>query len=293
MKKILNFIDFTTLFQKKYFAIFLILVYILFCQSCVKMRMSPKAVKDFFVISNVKYIDSLKNFANFQIHYIETGNSTKPILLFVHGSPGSWDAFKKYMIDPQLCSKFRMIAVDRSGFGYSDFGEAQNLQSQSQRIYEFLKSFKSEKPINLIGHSLGGPLVAKLAVDYPTAFSDVIILSGALDPLAENPEKWRPILMSKPLRYLVPGALRPSNDELWWLKSDLFDLKTSLKNIVANVIIVHGTKDRLVPFSNVKFMQLYIENAQKITVIPINDADHFIPWTHFDTVRDVILSLKI
>jgi hypothetical protein len=23
------------------------------------------------------------------------------------------------------------------------------------------------------------------------------------------------------LRYLIPGALRPSNDELWWLKKDL------------------------------------------------------------------------
>ena len=99
--------------------------------------------------------------------------------------------------------------------------------------------------------------------------------------------------MSKPLRYIIPGALRPSNDELWWLKTDLVNLKPNLKNIVANVTIIHGTKDRLVPFSNVNFMTLYIENAKKIKIIPIKNADHFIPWTHYNIVRDAILDLKI
>jgi hypothetical protein len=58
---------------------------------------------------------------------------------------------------------------------------------------------------------------------------------------------------SVPLRYLVPGALRPSNDELWWLKN-LFSLAPELKKITSAVII-HGTKDALVPFSNVAFMK--------------------------------------
>jgi pimeloyl-ACP methyl ester carboxylesterase len=92
---------------------------------------------------------------------------------------------------------------------------------------------------------------------------------------------------------LIPGALRPSNDELWWLKKDLILMKPLLKNITARITIIHGTKDRLVPFSNVKFMQLEFENAKKIDVIAINDADHFIPWSHFEIIKKALLNLRI
>jgi hypothetical protein len=37
--------------------------------------------------------------------------------------------------------------------------------------------------------------------------------------------------------HLVPGALRPSNDELWWLK-DLFSLAPELKKITSAVTII-------------------------------------------------------
>jgi hypothetical protein len=59
---------------------------------------------------------------------------------------------------------------------------------------------------------------------------------------------------------LVPGS--PSNDELWWLK-DLFSLAPELKKITSAVTI-HGTKDALVPFSNVAFMK------KKLCSSPIN-----------------------
>ena len=280
-------------FQKKYIFIVLVVLYLIMCQSCVKMRMNSRETAAFFEKSKTKFLDKTVLFQDFSIHYVETGDVSKPSLYFIHGSPGSWDAFKRYLQDSLLLEKYRLVAIDRPGFGYSDFGKAQNLQTQSNRIHELILKIDNGQPKILVGHSLGGPLVAKLATDFPTMFSNVVIVSGALDPAAESPEKWRPILMSKPLRYLIPGALRPSNDELWWLKTDLINLKPRLKNIVANVTIIHGTKDRLVPFSNVKFMTLYIENATKLKIIPIENADHFIPWTHYEIVRDAILNLKI
>ncbi|MGK4568838.1 hypothetical protein [Flavobacterium sp. 3HN19-14] len=91
----------------------------------------------------------------------------------------------------------------------------------------------------------------KLATENPNQYKHLVILAGSVDPRAENPENWRPVLMSVPLRYLVPGAMRTANDELWWLKSDLVDMQPFLKNINSDVTIVHGTKDPLVPYSNV------------------------------------------
>ena len=140
---------------------------------------------------------------------------------------------------------------------------------------------------------MGGPVVVKLAADNPKKYNHLVILSGSVDPKAENPETWRYIFMKKPLRYLVPGALPPANDELWWLKDDLIYLKKDLKNIICNVTIIHGTKDRLVPYSNMAFMQKEFSNAKKVDTISIKNADHFIPWTHYEIVRNALLNLKL
>lgn len=280
-------------FKKRYFFYVTILLYILICQSCMKFRYSEQKTVSFFKTNKLNYID--KTFLKDQhaIHYIETGNPENPTLFFVHGSPGNWDAYKDYLKDSLLLKKFRMIAIDRPGFGFSNFGDAEDLATQSKIIFDFIKSIDNKKPIALIGHSMGGPVVVKLATEHPSYFQHIFVLSGAIDPRAENPEKWRPILISKPLRYLIPGALRPSNDELWWLKQDLVEMKPDLKKITCAVTIIHGTKDPLVPYSNVGFMKKAFVNAKSIDVIAIENANHFIPWEHFDIIRNALLDFKM
>lgn len=262
------------------------------CQSCMMMRFSNKETKKFFAVSKTEFQDKTIAFEGYKIHYVATGNVQNPTLLFIHGSPGSWNAFKEYLKDTLLLKKYRMIAIDRPGFGNSDFGEAQNLKVQSQRVSEFIKKMDNKKPLILVGHSVGGPVVAQLAVDNPSWYKRLVILAGSLDPKAENPEKWRTVIKASPLRYLIPGALRPSNDELWWLKQDLVDLEPELKKITCDVTIIHGTKDALVPYSNVAFMQKKFVNAKSIDTITIKKANHFIPWSHYEIVRNALLNIQ-
>lgn len=279
-------------FKKRYIAYSLMVLYILMCQSCMTMRYSNKETKKIFAVSKTEFQDKTIAFEGYKIHYVATGNAENPTLFFVHGSPGSWNAFKEYLQDSLLLKKYRMIAIDRPGFGYSDFGDAQNLKVQSQRISEFIKKIDNKKPLILVGHSVGGPVVAQLAVDNPSWYKRLVILAGSLDPKAENPEKWRTVIKASPLRYLIPGALRPSNDELWWLKQDLVDLEPELKKITCDVTIIHGTKDALVPYSNVAFMQKKFVNAKSIDTITIEKANHFIPWSHYEIVRNALLNIQ-
>lgn len=279
--------------SKKMFVFLLFCSYLLFCQSCMKMRMSPKKTSEFFLKANTTFKDITFQVSEIhQIYYIETGDATKPTLLFLHGSPGSWDAYKKYLSDIDLQKKYRLIAIDRPGFGYSNFGEAEDLETQANLILPFIQSKNNNQPITLIGHSMGGPVAVKLATKNPKLFKNLVILAGAVDPKAENPENWRPVLMSKPIRYLIPGAFRTSNDELWWLKEDLVVMKSQLHKITSNVVIIHGTEDSLVPYSNVAFMEKEFINAKKIETIPIEKADHFIPWSHFEIIKMSLLSLE-
>jgi pimeloyl-ACP methyl ester carboxylesterase len=279
--------------SKKMFVFILFCGYLVFCQSCMKMRMSPKKTTEYFSKSNTAFKDiNYKTSEIHQIHYIETGDSTKPTLLFLHGSPGSWDAYKKYLSDLDLQKKYRLLAIDRPGFGYSNFGEAEDLNAQANLILPFIQSKNNNQPITLIGHSMGGPVAVKLAAKNPKLFKNLVILAGSIDPNAETPEEWRPVLMSKPIKYLIPGAFRTSNEELWWLKEDLKTMKSELQKITSNVIIIHGTEDSLVPYSNVGFMEKEFINAKKIGVLPIEKADHFIPWTHYEIIKKSLLNLE-
>ena len=279
--------------KKRYFLYIIPFLYVLFCQSCMTMRMNSKKTTAFFDATKTTFLDKTIVFDDYKIHYIETGKPENPTLFFIHGSPGSWDAYKDYLKDTLLLKKYRMIAIDRPGFGYSNFGEAENLAVQANRIDSFIQKIDNNKPIVLIGHSMGGPVIVKLATIKSKYYSNLVILAGAIDPDAEKPEIWRSIIKTKPIRYLIPGALRPANDELWWLKKDLVVMKPNLKNITSNVVIIHGTKDPLVPFSNVAFMKKSFVNTKSMQIIPIENANHFIPWEHYKTIRNVLLNFKI
>ena len=257
------------------------------------MRMTTKETNTYFDTLKIPFVSKTLQVDAHEIHYIQTGNTDKPTLFFVHGSPGSWDAYKSYLSDSLLLKKYRMIAIDRPGFGNSNFGVAEDLSTKAKIIEHFISQIDNHQPFVLIGHSLGGPVIVKMATDNPTLFQHLVVLAGAVDPKAETPEIWRSIIMSKPLRYLIPGALRPSNDELWWLKSDLVDMEPDLKKITADVVIIHGTKDPLVPYKNMAFMNKTFVHAKSIQNISIENANHFIPWEHFGLIRDALLHLKL
>lgn len=280
-------------FKIKYILFGLLFSYVLFCQSCMMMRTSSKKTKDFFDKAQIGFVDKNAIVDDHTLHYIQTGSENKPTLVFIHGSPGNWDAYKNYLIDTLLLQKYRMISVDRPGFGNSEFGAAQDLKTQSLWLRDFLKMVDNKQAVALVGHSMGGPLIVKMATEETTRYKHLIILAGSVDPNAEKPEKWRYLIKMKPIRYLIPGAMRPANDELWWLKQDLVDMEPFLKNITCDVPIIHGTKDRLVPYSNVAFMKREFVNAKSIHIISIEDADHFIPWSDFGTIRKALLELKL
>ncbi len=221
------------------------------------------------------------------IHYVITGNDELPTLVFIHGSPGSWNAYKEYLKDSALQQHYRMISVDRPGFGYSDFGDAINLSAQALLLSEVLKKIQNGKPICLIGHSLG-------AVQNPALpITNLVMLAGAVDPAEEKPESWGITLDRTPLRYLIPGAMRPSNAELLLFKQDVNDTPHDLQKVTCRILIMHGEKDDFVPPGNAIFAQKNLTRAKEVKIVWFKDERHFIPWTKFKEIRDALLQLNM
>ncbi len=211
-------------------------------------------------------------------------------LVFVHGAPGSSNDFIKYLADEDLQLKFNMITYDRPGYGYSDFGNAMtSIEKQASIIHDLTQNVKGE--IFLIGHSFGGPIALRFAMDFPERYSGVIMLAPANDPDNEIIFKIAYLGKYLPTRWLTPTAMKVAADEKFSHATELRKMLPLYPTVNKKVIHVHGDKDSLVPFANLPFTEKKLENADFEKIV-LKDEDHFIPWTQFDLIKSILLGLK-
>jgi pimeloyl-ACP methyl ester carboxylesterase len=224
------------------------------------------------------------------IHYAITGQPDKPTLFFIHGSPGSWTAFKKYLIDTELLGHYRLISIDRPGYGQSNFGKVMNMTDQARIIGLLMRQLQNGQKFYVIGHSLGGPLAVKLAAENRDIVSGAILIAAAVDPNEEAPERWRHLLASFPFYFLLPRILRTSNAETMDFKKDVLTIPADLQHITCPVLIVQGFQDSIVPPGNAFYAQKQLVHSSKVVLVTFKDANHFIPWTRFEEIKKNIIA---
>ncbi|HAO45369.1 MAG TPA: alpha/beta hydrolase [Ferruginibacter sp.] len=275
----------------KWGAFIFFFAWLILAQSCMKFRIDDTTAKNEFAQKGLPLQFITVKEDAVPIHYAKTGSDTLPTLFFVHGSPGSWEAFKIYMMDTALLKRFRIISVDRPGFGYSDFGTAYGLAYQASLINKIVQQENNHRPIHLVGHSIGGPVIVQMAQDDPSLFASLTILAGSISPYDEPKEYWRYAFTYSPLKYLMPGAFRPSNDEIVYFKKELYRLDKGYDQLQMPITFIHGDKDKFVTVKNVEYGKKKLLHNPLVKVILIPGAGHFIPWEHFSTIRDHLLGL--
>lgn len=261
-------------------------------QSCMKFRISDSKATQEFEQKGVHISFHYTGGGKSGLHYAKSGSDTLPTLFFIHGSPGSWDAFKIYMMDTALLQHFRMISIDRPGFGYSSFGAAMHLDEQAIMINTIMEKENNNKPLHLVGHSIGGPVIIKLAQLYPERVSSLTLLAGSISPKDEPKEYWRYLFLHTPLHVLLPGAFAPSNDEIVYFKKDLYSLDTGYAVVKMPITFIHGDADKFVTVKNVEYGKSKLANNSNVKVIVIPGGSHFIPWEHFNIIKDHLLTLR-
>jgi pimeloyl-ACP methyl ester carboxylesterase len=265
---------------------FLLLATWIFLSQCIimKNRLSDKKTQAIFKNKGLDLMAFDTIVDGNKLHYTISGDSLLPTLVFIHGSPGSWMNYMKFMQDSSLRKKFRFVGIDRPGFGYSNFGKAQHLQQQSKAILAALKAVKNNRDMYLFGHSMGAPVVVDLAAREPNMFKGIVLAAGSIDVNQEKKENWRRIMEVRPFYWMLPGAFAPSNTELLYLKKDLIPLQSQFEKITCEVYFIHGSKDTWVPIENIAYGKKMMVNAKKIIADTIVGADHQIPWKNKDRV---------
>lgn len=228
------------------------------------------------------------------IHAVYVGDPDRlPLVLLVHGSPGSADAYLGYLADTLLSRVACLASLDRPGFGYSSgFGRAEGSLERQAAAAEAIRSrlAPGQKAL-LVGHSLGGPVLARFAMDYPDQVAGLVIVAGSIDPDLEEHPWWQAAVDAPPLRWLTPKSLWTSNREIKLLEAELRAMLPLWPGIRCPVTVIHAEDDRLVPFGNVAFARRMLVNSGRYREIILPKGDHFILWSRQALIREAILDL--
>jgi pimeloyl-ACP methyl ester carboxylesterase len=131
-----------------------------------------------------------------RLHVVERGQG--PTLLLVHGLAGQLRHFTYGIVD-LLASRYRVVAVDRPGSGYSVRmpGSSAALGAQADVLAALIDTLKLGRPI-VVGHSLGGAVALALAQRHPERVAGLALIAPLTHPVQEIPSVFRGLRIARP-----------------------------------------------------------------------------------------------
>lgn len=210
-----------------------------------------------------------------------------PLLIMIHGAPGSWDAFVEYLKDDELSNHFVLLSIDRLGYGQSQYGQVATIDDQVEWIKSIVEIFPNRK-VFLMGHSYGGPIAAAYQMKYSDAEA-IIMLAPVVDPENEKifwfsyPMKW------SWTQWIFPKWIQVSTEEKFMHADQLELYRNEWKKIDVPIVHLYDSEDWIAPGKeNALFLKEHVNPAIFIQKERPGKS-HFIPWEDMDYVKKMLL----
>ena len=226
------------------------------------------------------------------LHYMERAKAGAVVLFFIHGAPGSWSAFKHYLFAERLAGDFHIVSVDRPGHGRTSSSPSAyaSLPTQSKILGALLEKYGHRKVV-LVGHSYGGSVALRMALDYPDSIHGLLLISSPLSSFHSKHRSWRYAVRFPLISWLVPRGLFTTNEEMISLSGDLLEIERLYEQILMPIYVLHGSRDILVSVKEVIYFEKMF-SMKDLHVRVLDGVNHFIPWTHKSEVLDGIYYLR-
>lgn len=229
------------------------------------------------------------------VHY-EVFGYGRPVL-FLHGWLGSWRYW--FPTIERVADHFRTYSFDFWGFGDTSLSQStpESIQSYSDQVIRFLDELGIDRVV-LVGHSMGGMVALKTAINHPKRVSRVVAVGA---PIVGDSLSWLLKLTDRPVladafarmpwfrRYMFRLFLGETNDpavneilddsvksssttlrravgSMWRT-----DLRPELQRLTVPALIVHGGRDEIVHPNQADLFD-HIHSAE-VVVMP--ESRHF------------------
>lgn len=124
------------------------------------------------------------------VHVIEMGQAGGAPVLFIHGASANANEFD-WTLAPRLEDRFRLLIADRPGHGYSERPDrAHMLEIQAAQMAGVLEQRAGGEPAVIVGHSFGGAVALRLALDYPERVKGLVLLAPVSHDWGGGGQAW-------------------------------------------------------------------------------------------------------
>jgi pimeloyl-ACP methyl ester carboxylesterase len=223
-----------------------------------------------------------------RIFYQVTGGGARDLLLLPQCQVVTYSRMWKHQI-PYLSRYFRVITMDPRGNGRSDRPPTgYDLDSRYGDLAAVLDEV-ARPPIALVAFSCAAPLAFRYAVEHPDRLSHLILLSGQYAEAVPQPfedrvarvirddfDSWRARLFRRV--FPEPHSLKGIEDCVTWAGettpeilieslraidgTNVYDL---LGRVRVPTLALHGSDDKIVPYSHAQKMVAAIPGARLVT----------------------------
>lgn len=228
-----------------------------------------------------------------QMRYVYAGVKTKPMLVMIHGSPSSSAFWKAFFRDSSLRSEYRLVAVDRPGYGFSNFGTIEpDIDAQAALVQKVIGDLDQNTGVYMLASSYGGPVAARVAMNLGEKIDGVIFQSSSLIPGKETTYDFTYWTKPRWIANLLPTTIRMANEEKLSHKRALERIQDDWDKINAHVVFLHGTDDGLVFRENSEIASEKAVNARSNLLRLFPGRGHDLYWTERPALVDQLVNLK-
>ena len=252
--------------------------------------MSPVLTQSAIPVTTVQKIEA----DGVNVFYREAGDPGAPVVLLLHGFPTSSFMFRELI--PRLADKFRVIAPDLPGFGFTEVPEKRKYTYSFDALAHTIEAFTEALGLNRYAiyiFDYGAPTGLRLAMAHPERVSAIISQNGNAyeeglgdawgpirkywaEPTAENSEVIRKnILTMEGTRWqYTHGVANPESiaPESYTLDVALLERKGN-KDIQLDLFLDYASNVKLYP----KFQEYFRKSKPPLLAIWGKNDPFFIP----------------
>ncbi len=256
---------------------------------------SAKQVRKHYAAKEVKPQTKLIENDTLTLSVASVGADTLPMLLLIHGAPGSLWGYMNLLDDPDLQRQFHIVSVDRIGYGKSRLKMRKfvtSIEQQAQALLPVLALNRSDEKVTILGRSYGAPIAAQLVSLMPEKVKELIMVSPVIDPEKERFYWFSKFGKNSFVQLFLPGEFNTATAEKYSHAEELRKLMPVWKSLDVRTTVIQGGNDWIGDPSNIEFAKKHIKSKRAQFIFLFN-AGHMLTFTHSDMIKEMLLRSRM